>query len=181
MVSRIKLAALVAIGLLAASFAQAQDVYRYSGVSLGAAGVDVDNTDFDESDIGFKWFGGIMFHRNLGLELAYVYGGTIDSNSSAVRSVESNAFTIEAIGQVPAGEKFTLFAKVGIGFYDAYAVSRAGFSYANSDEDFTYGLGGAFQLNPKIFLRLEWQQLDFKTSQYKGNFSLLSFGVGYKF
>jgi hypothetical protein len=35
--------------------------------------------------------------------------------------------------------------------------------------------------SPQIFLRLEWQQLDFKTSQYKGNFSLLSFGVGYRF
>lgn len=181
MVSRIKVASLATICLFAGSLAQAEGPYRYSGISMGATAIDVDGTDFDESDIGFKWFGGVMVTENLGLELAYIYGGTINSSSSALRSVETNAFTLEAIGQIPLGEKFSLFAKAGIAFYDAYAVSRAGFSYANSDEDFTYGVGGNFWVNPKFAVRLEWEQVPFSTNQYDGDFSMLSLGISYKF
>jgi len=181
MVSRIKVASLAAVGLLAGSLAQAEGAYRYSGIAMGATAIDVDNTDFDESDIGFKWFGGLMATENFGLELAYIYGGTIDSNSSALRSVETNAFTLEAVAQVPLGEKFSVFAKAGIAFYDAYAISRAGFSYANSDEDFTYGVGGNFWVNPRFALRLEWEQVPFSTSQFDGDFSMLSLGIAYKF
>src|SRR5262245_10215027 len=98
MVSRIKVASLATICLLAGSLAQAEGAHRYSGFSVGMTSIDVDNTDFDESDVGFKWFGGLMFNQNFGLELAYIFGGTLESSSSAVRSVETNAFTIEAIG-----------------------------------------------------------------------------------
>src|SRR5262245_18314843 len=123
MVSRIKVASLAAICLAAGSLAQAEGAYRYSGIAMGATAIDVDNTDFDESDICFKWFGILMVTGNIGLELAYIYGGTIDSSSSALRSVETNAFTMEAVGQFPVGEKFSIFAKAGIAFYDAYAIS----------------------------------------------------------
>ena len=120
MVSRIKVAAVAALCLFAGSMAQAEGAYRYSGISIGASAIDVDDTDFDESDIGFKWFGGVMVNQNFGFELSYIYGGTINSSSSILRSVESNAFTIEALGQFPVGGKFSLFARAGIAFYDAY-------------------------------------------------------------
>ena len=181
MVSRIKVAAVAALCLFAGSMAQAEGAYRYSGISIGASAIDVDDTDFDESDIGFKWFGGVMVNQNFGFELSYIYGGTINSSSSILRSVESNAFTIEALGQFPVGGKFSLFARAGIAFYDAYAVTRAGLVYGNSDEDFTWSVGGSFWVNPRLGLRLEWQQVPFSTSQYDGDFSMLSLGIAYRF
>ncbi|HXR50925.1 MAG TPA: porin family protein [Steroidobacteraceae bacterium] len=181
MASRITVASLAAIGLLAGSLAQAATPGRYSGIAIGATGIDVDSTGFDESDVGFKWFGGIMVTPNIGLELAYIFGGTLDSSSGPVRSVESNAFTIEGVGSIPLGEKFALYAKAGIGFYDAYVATRVGTYYSNSDEDFIYGAGGSLAINKKFELRLEWQQLGFSTSAYKGDFSMLSLGFAYRF
>ena len=181
MASRIKVASLAAIGLLAGSLTQAATPGRYSGIAIGATGIDVNNTSFDETDVGFKWFGGIMVTPNLGLELAYIFGGTIDASSGPVRAVESNAFTIEAVGSIPLGEKFSLYAKAGIGFYDAYVATRAGGYYSNSDEDFIYGAGGSLAINKKFELRLEWQELGFSTSAYKGDFSVLSLGFAVKF
>ena len=187
MASRITLASLAAIGLLAGTLAPAAEIGRYSGFSVGASEVKVDGVGFNESDVGFKWFGGIMVTPNIGLELAYIFGGTLESSSGPVRSVETNAFTLEGIGSFPLGEKFSLFAKAGIAFYDAYAATRVGSYYSNSDEDFIYGAGGTLSLNPKFELRLEWQQIGFTTdnranaSSFKGDFSMLSLGFAVKF
>lgn len=181
MASRITVALLATAGLLCGSLAQAAAPGRYSGVSIGASSINVDGTDFDESDVGFKWFGGVMATPNFGVELAYIFGGTLESSSSLIRSVESNAFTIEAIGQFPLGERFSLFGKAGIAFYNAYVNTRIGAYYSNSDEDFVYGAGGSLALNPKFDVRLEWQRLDFSTSAYKGDFSMLSLGFAYRF
>jgi OOP family OmpA-OmpF porin len=181
MASRNMVLSVAAIGLLAGSVAHAATPGRYSGIAIGATQIDVNGTSFNESDVGFKWFGGLMATPNFGLELGYIFGGTIDSSSGPVRSVESNAFTIEGVGSIPLGEKFSLYAKAGIGFYDAYVATRAGTYYSNSDEDFIYGVGGSLAFNQKIELRLEWQQLGFSTSAYKGDFSMLSLGFAYRF
>jgi len=172
---------LAVTGLLAGSLTQAAAPGRYSGIAVGESGIKVDNSGFNESDVGFKWFGGIMVTPNFGLELAYIFGGTLDSSSGPVRSVESNAFTIEGVGSIPLGEKFSLYAKAGIGFYDAYVATRVGAYYSNSDEDFIYGVGGSLALNKKFELRLEWQDLGFSTSAYKGDYSMLSLGFAYRF
>ncbi|MEM1434273.1 MAG: outer membrane beta-barrel protein [Pseudomonadota bacterium] len=161
--------------LLAATVpAHAEGMQWYAGGSLGATSVDnfdaasdvspdeiidlleselglpvtVDNlrTGSDDSDTGWKIFGGLNFNAYVGVEVFYVNLGealqSLAVDASALISVgnepsgsvdakaeaEVDAFGAAVVGRLPLSEPFSLFGKVGMTAWDADLNISASFS-----------------------------------------------------
>lgn len=75
---------------------------------------------------------------------------------------------------------FSLFGKLGFSSYDATVSGRVGnqtvASESGSDEDVSYGVGGAFNFGA-FELRAEYEAIDISD----GSFNFLSIGGVYKF
>lgn len=89
----------------------------------GTSTWDVDDLGFadpDDTDTSIKLFGGFKLGENFAIELAYADLGEA-SGSEGIPGFFEVAFTLEATafsaalaGQLPLGETFALFGKVGI-------------------------------------------------------------------
>ncbi|HET9736298.1 MAG TPA: outer membrane beta-barrel protein [Burkholderiales bacterium] len=192
------LAAAVPAAMLALSapvYAQGQsDAGWYVGAAYGQTTIDVDMTGItsptlDDSDTGFKIYGGFQFNKHLGAEVGYVdggkatFGGSIPSLGvgSFTGDISVTAITFAAVGTLPLNEQFALFGKVGLATWDAKAsVSISGLGAGAADDsgtDLLYGIGARYNLNRNWGITLEYEAVDVEDS----GFNMMSVGVRYKF
>lgn len=168
---------LISGALLTAIAAPADATDRGFFVGAGAGQMDtkVDDVlesryDFDESDTGFKVFGGYKFFPWLSVEGAYINGGkpevkeTSDTGETGKLSIELQSIVASAVFTLPIGEKFELFVKPGIAFWDAKTTVRyrdLDFSdqFGENDNGSAFFLGGGAGLNitEHFGLRLEYE------------------------
>lgn len=184
-------AVLVLSGLVAASQASAQGFYI--GGSVGQSNFDDDNAipdlitsgTVDGKDTGFKIFGGYQFNQNFGLELAWVdlgkagYSGTFGGIPVSGGTVKTSGLNMSAVGTLPLGSGFALFAKAGLFAWEAEANDVTGglpFSGTEDGTDLSYGVGASYDFTKNFAIRAEWER--FKAV---GDIDLLSIGVVYKF
>jgi OOP family OmpA-OmpF porin len=160
--------ALIAASAFAITPAMAQDSGFYVGAGIGDFGVDVDG--FSGSDTGFKVFGGYQFMKYLGVELEYLDGGTVEDFGT---EIDVSGFNLSGMGILPVGEKFNLFAKLGMIFWDA-DVSGGG---SDSGEDFSWGIGAGYSFTDQFGMRLEYQ--GFEIEDADGD--MISLGASWKF
>ncbi len=172
--------AFVASVLLASAPAfAAEDSGFYVGAGIGEAGVDVDLgvsgvSDFDGSDTAFKVFGGWKVIKYLAVELEYIDGGEADDRwrfddgefSEQLRAtVAFTGFNLSAVGILPIGEQFNVFAKLGLLFWDADGTLRYSNSLGDSeterlgesDNDFSWGIGAGFDFTENFGVLVEYQ------------------------
>lgn len=159
------------------SLAQAAEPGLYGGAGIGNAGIevegndpdlgDIDDRDFDGDDVGYKLLAGYRIAPYFGVEASWNDFGTPDDateigNVPIETEFETDGFDISAMGILPIGESFDLFAKAGYFIWDLEGTSSSGGvveSVENDGEDLTYGVGA--QWNPGSFgLRLEYQIYD---------------------
>jgi OOP family OmpA-OmpF porin len=171
---------LAALGLTAAMAAHADtqpSFYMGAGFGTtkvggggGALGVgdlgDVDGVD--DSDTGFKVFGGYNFNQNFAVELSYFdlgeAGASVsDGIDTASFSIGISGFGASAVGTLPVSDMFSVFAKLGFASYDVDGdASVSGFgsaSFSESESDMTYGVGGALGFG-QFGLRLEYEAIN---------------------
>ena len=163
--------------LLAALPAVAAERGFFAGAGIGQMTTDVDdvwgsNYNFDESDTGFKIFGGYKFFEWLGVEGAYIDGGEPSVKKSYPGESESleigvNTLVASAIFALPIGEKFELFIKPGWAYWDSqttYRYSSTSTSFKVSDDDggaaFFIGAGGSFNFTENLGMRVEYEWFD---------------------
>jgi OOP family OmpA-OmpF porin len=150
------------------------------GGSAGQANIEVDAAGFDESDTGFKLFGGWRLLKFLGLEGGYVdFGGPEVSAGGVNANAEVTAWDAFAMGVVPLG-KVELFGKAGLVFWDAEtSLSVPGFSGTFKDDgtDLAYGVGVSYEVNDNVALRGEWEIFDIESTDV----NMLSFGFHVRF
>jgi OOP family OmpA-OmpF porin len=173
--------------------AAAQDAGWYIGAAYGMTSFDLDTTGItnptvDDSDSGFKIYGGFQFNKHLGAEVGYVDAGKATFSGSAIPSLGIGAFTgdvkvtaitFAGVGTLPLNESFALFGKLGLAAWDAKAsASVAGFAGSADDSgtDLLYGVGARYNLNKNWGLVLEFEKVDTDEPV-----SMTSFGVRYKF
>lgn len=163
--------ALVAASALAMSPAMAQDTGFYVGAGIGDFGVDVGT--FDGSDTGFKAFGGYQFIKYLAAEVEYLDGGTVEDRGF---EIDVSGFNLSGMGILPVGEKFSLFAKLGMIFWDADlgGVERG----SDSGEDFSWGVGGGYDFTDQFGMRLEYQGFEIEDTD---TVDMISLGASWKF
>jgi|SRR6185503_3075838 OmpA-OmpF porin, OOP family len=110
-------------------------------------GAEVGRSDAgDENDTGIKILGGYQFHRNIAAEIGY--GMLFDKGG-----VELNALELVAVGMFPLANQFSLLGKAGFARLDA-----KGPGGSDNSTEFTFGIGGQYDLNRNLGLRLQWQR-----------------------
>ena len=165
----------LATGLLfCAAPTLAADRGFYAGAGLGLSTLEVDDVldlgvDFDEDDIGFKLFGGYRFFPWLAVEGAYFNGGKpeireSDGTLSASMEIEVQGLIAAAVFSLPVGERFELFIKPGVAFWDAETSIRVrdqsgsfGVDSDDSGSAFFLGGGAAFNFTENLATRLEYE------------------------
>lgn len=194
--------------VLGVTSAQAADSGFYVGGSIGRSEVsDFDGSDFDaefatlgltsstsidDTDTGWKAFAGYRVMKYLAVEGAYTDFGEFSANSTITApsagvvnsTVEADAWTVSALGILPLGDQLSLFARLGVNFWNT-DISAAGTgsgsvaSASNSDDgtDWVYGLGAAFSFTKNLSVRGEWERYDFDDADV----DLLSAGVSWNF
>jgi OOP family OmpA-OmpF porin len=168
------LAALATGLLFGAAPTLAADRGFYMGVGVGQATLEVDDVldlgvDFDEDDVGFKLFGGYRFFPWLGVEGAFYDGGKpeireSDGALSASMEIEVQGLIAAAVFSLPVGERFELFIKPGVAFWDAETSIRIrdqSGSFGDDADDngsaFFLGGGAAFNFTENLATRLEYE------------------------
>jgi len=142
---------LLVLGLLLVAPA-AQAGGWFVGGSVLQAGVDVETSDFDEDDTGVKFFGGYNFFKFFGVEAAYADLGKAEEAGASIETTSLSAF---AVGTVPVGKRFELFAKGGVYRWDAEIFENG--SFQDDDVESAYGLGAKLKLGEKAAVRLEYE------------------------
>ena len=175
--NRFVLAATVASVLAASPAFAAEDAGFYVGAGLGNMSLDSDSIyngrDFDGSDTGFKVFAGYKFMPWLALEAEYLDGGEPEDvfRSEAFPderlkvTAGVSGFVGSAVGILPIGESFDVFAKAGFIYWDGDGSAKIRddqgtlekVSYGNDGTDFAWAVGGTWYIMENLGLRAEYQ------------------------
>jgi OOP family OmpA-OmpF porin len=184
------IAALMAVSgvvVSSASFAQAKpappvDTGFYVGASVGQSTSSCPNGvgNCDDSDVGYRVFGGFRFNRNLAVEGGYAPLGDV---SGTGLTIETNAWDLVGVGIWPFTPQFSVYGKLGV--YSAEAKASGVVSGNKTTSDLTYGLGAQFDFARNLGVRAEWQR--YQGVEAPGGLSgdadidVLSVGVLFKF
>lgn len=134
-------AAGLGLAVLAGSAALAEDSGWYAGINGGVTQTTIDEaritssllssgftvTDFsdDDSDSGYKLFGGYQFNRYLALEGGYFdlgsYGFTAETQppGTLTGNIEVTGFNFDLVGFLPLSEHFSLIGRAGANHAEA--------------------------------------------------------------
>ena len=165
---RLGLTALAALALMAATAAQADTQPGfYAGAGIGSTKVgDDDLSGVDDSDTGFKIFGGYTFTENWGVEVSYFdFGEASVSAGNSSASVGITGLSASAVGRLPVNDMFAVYGKLGFASYDVDLdfnnVPGFGSGHlSDSDSDLIYGVGGALSFGGNFEARLEYEALN---------------------
>ena len=130
------------------------DLGFYAGASVGQSKVDCGGlSNCDDKDTAYRIFGGYKFHPNIGVEGGYAPLGNAEGSGL---KLESNAWDIVGVGSWPLGNSFSILGKLG--FYNAEVKASGLVSGKKTTTDLTYGVGGQYDFNRNLGLRLEWNR-----------------------
>jgi OOP family OmpA-OmpF porin len=145
----------------------AQSMGPYLGGSFGMTSVDVCDdlgflglTECDDSDTGFKVFGGYRINDNFAAEVGFVDLGEVTvSGPGGSASVETDGFQFAGLGVIPLNSQFELFAKLGLFMWDVSASGPTG-SASDDGNDLMFGAGAAWNFTEQVAARIEWERFD---------------------
>ena len=135
------------------------DLGFYAGASVGQSKSDCGNAggSCDDKDTAYRIFGGYKFHPNIAVEGGYApLGQTSASLPGGNITAEANAWDIVGVGSGPLGNNFSILGKLG--FYNAEIKLGGAASGKKTTTDLTYGIGGQYDFNRNLGLRLEWNR-----------------------
>ncbi len=154
----------------------------YAGVNAGmaVAGDACDNTGYvgngitvlscEDSDLGFKVYGGYQFNEYLGAEAYYVNFGeaTADLIAStyygpvgADVAFEASGFGAVVTVALPVSDKFSLFGKAGVLAWNAEVTANVSYISVTEEDDglsFIGGIGAQYLFTDMVGVRLEWDR-----------------------
>ncbi len=138
--------------------------FWYAGAGLGQTEVEgfCDRGDLlkggfatvgscDDTDVGFKLFGGLRFHRNFAVELGYAdlgdyqANGTVAGGAPATLELDGGVLTGQLVGLLPLGQRWNLLGKVGAFYNDADSSEPATVDVDVADSTFGWALTGGVE------------------------------------
>lgn len=198
---------LLTLALMAAPFAMAQDAGWYAGANIGQTRSSLDNTSIsnsvllgsglttssiseDNSDRGYKLFGGYQINKYLALEGGYFDLGQFDfvTSTNPAGTLNGNlqvrGVNLDAVGILPITDKFSAFGRLGV----THAHTKGSFSGATSvnsrasDNNLKVGLGVQYAFTDALSLRAEIERYRINDSVgHKGDIDMASVGLVYRF
>jgi len=208
------ISAFALVGAAVAAPASAADLGGYVGASAGQSRADVDKgeidaafgslglgsrTSTDETDFGWKVYGGYQFNQNFAVEGGYTHLGKANSHSvitsggSGTADGEWKSYSIDlsALVMLPIGNQFALFGRGGIGFWDVkfnLNANGSGGSASTSESENgvspLLGLGGMINLSSNWTARAEFERhfsVGKSDTTGKSDIDLISLGLQYRF
>jgi OOP family OmpA-OmpF porin len=206
--------ALAVTGGLIAGQARAADLGGYVGIAAGQSRADVDQgeidsafgslglgsrTSTDETDFGFKVYGGYQFNQNFAVEGGYTHLGkakshsVITSGGSGTADGEWKSYSIDvsALGILPLGNQFSLFGRAGVSLWDVQfdlTANGSGGSASTSESENgvspLLGIGGMINLSSNWSARAEFERhfsVGKSDTTGKSDIDLISVGLQYRF
>jgi len=197
--------------------ASAQDSPWYIGGSIGQSRVKLDtgglssdlaaagmaNTGFsaNETDTGFKLFGGYRFHPNFAVEGGYAELGKFSASGTVTTfnfvpivplptkvTIEvGQGLHLAVVGNVPLANQFSVFGRLGAyNMRTEMKVTVSGISSSESARNtgFLLGAGVGYDFTRNVGMRVEWEQFNKvgdKDKTGQGDVGLLSVGLVYRF
>lgn len=155
----------------------------YIGGQVGNASIDEDFLDDD--DTSFGGYAGWQFNPYFALEGSYTNFGSLDGRITNGTDVvlfdtDPQSFALKAVGMLPIGEQFSLYANAGFHSWDLDQGSGDGIDDVVGDDsstDPTYGIGGKFDFTNNWAVRAQLQRYEFDDA----DLDELSLGVQYTF
>lgn len=145
-----KIVLAILMSVFVAAPAVAADTGFYVGIKAGTAKKKV--TTVSESSSAWGLFGGYKINQNFAVEAGYTDLGDVSG------LLEFTALDVSAVGIFPISEPFSLYGKLGM------ASTKEELSLLSLSETrtaLTFGVGGQFDLNPNIGIRLGFDRHKF--------------------
>jgi OOP family OmpA-OmpF porin len=196
------LAGVLAAFLLPINALSAEDPGFYLGFGLGAARYDVHARDYDDGSLtsasadtssrGLRLFGGYDFNPNLALDVFITdlgettfHGQSLGTASywcpGAVASrVSVDGLGLAAVGKLPIGQRFNVFAKGGVFAWDWDSLIRDScgpFQDSDSGVDPMYGAGISYAFNYVTSIQLQWERYSHVIDSHDAD--LISLGLSF--
>jgi OOP family OmpA-OmpF porin len=188
MQARIRTFAIAAACLSAVVLASPASAQWYAGGNAGRSQVQYNGgqlaTDLsihgitgtgsiDNSDLGFKLFGGYRLNDTFAVEAGYVNLGKFSLNGSYTRPLPAGTFTgdlkshglnVDLVGSVGMGDQLSAYGRFGAAYLNTKASASAstasfvGYSNATKDQIVAdLGIGFQMDFTKGFAARLEWQ------------------------
>ena len=162
-----KIALAAALAVVASSSFAADANKFYAGGDIGSTKID----GFSDRETSYGAFVGYQITPTVAIEGGYRRLADFDIGNKGDLTLDQAA--ISAVGSVPLGNGFGLFARLGYNHVEAKAKVR-GFSAAESTDRALFGIGASYAITPVISARIELQ----RPSSDSTNFSA---GVSFQF
>jgi len=177
--------------------------YMGGNIGMSTANIDQDKitqnltnpsyTD-DESDLGYKLFGGYQFNKYFALEGGYFNLGKFDyALSTATGTAEGNikimGVNLDAVAILPVTENFSVFGRAGANYAQAKdsfsttgSISIADTNPKKSDLNYKFGVGLQYAITDAVGIRLEAERYRINDAVGNmGDIDLFSVGLTYRF
>ena len=202
---------LAVLAVACSPFALADDMGWYGGFNFGQSSAKIDDAKItsnllgggfasasvtnDDSDTGYKLFGGYRLNKNFALEGGYFdlgkfgYTATTVPAGTLTGTIKLRGLNLDLVGIVPINEKFSAFGRIGLN----YAEARDSFSGTGSvtvlnpspskrDVNYKLGLGIQYDFTPSLGMRVEAERYRIDDAVgSKGDVDLVSVGLLYRF
>ena len=151
----------------------AADLQNWSATNTGPSG---------NPGMGVRIGGGYRFTPNVGVEVDYAQSGSSSAYFGTTYKVSATQLAV--VGTYPINPQFDVFGKVGMSA-NKISLSAAGAGTCNncSKTDVLVGVGGQYNINQQVGIRLQYESLG-KASNSGSNdmtVSTLSLGAVYAF
>ncbi|MFY9259937.1 MAG: outer membrane beta-barrel protein [Gallionella sp.] len=153
---------LMAMAIGAAFVATSVSADPYIGAGLGAARTDTSNT-------ASKIFVGYQTSEQLGFQVAY-------NDFGGYRGGTASAWSIAMVGTMPVNPDWDVSAKLGA------SENRTTAAGAGSHSDIMWGVGGGYNFNRNVALRLEYENFGKLPTDVLGNrWKVSNWGLNLKY
>ena len=202
---------LIALAVLASSFASADDPGWYIGANVGQSNAKIDDaritsdllgngfsrttiTD-DDRFTGYKIFGGYQYSRYLAVEAGYFDLGNFGFNATTVPAgtlrgnIKLKGMNLDLVGTLPISEKLSVMGRFGANYAEATdsfvgtgAVKVLDPNPSKRDTNLKVGLGLEYAFTPALAMRAEVERYRINDAiGNKGDIDLVSLGLVYRF
>jgi len=205
------MATLATLALTLSPTAFAEDAGWYAGFNAGQSRASIDDGRItsgllgqgfttssisdDDSHFGFKIFGGYDFNRYFALEGGYFNLGQFGFTAHTVPAgtlrgdIKLQGANIDLLGKLPVGEKFSLFARIGLNYAKAKdsfsgtgAVAVINPSPEKSSANYKFGVGAEYDFTRSFGMRIEAERYRIDDAVgNKGDIDLFSVGLVFRF
>ena len=209
--TRISLAVVAALAVLASPFANADDTGWYSGINVGRSRAKIDdprirsgllNGGFattsivdDDRATGYKLYGGYQFNRYFALEGGYFDLGKFGYNATTVPAgtlrgdIDLKGLNLDTVGILPLSDKFSVFGRVGVAYADARdtfsgtgAVNVGRPTAHKREANIKFGVGMQYAFTDALAMRVEAERYRVNDAiGNRGDVDLFSLGLLYRF